>query len=99
MTKNPYLNALFAALYVVLVVLLVRFGPTFVRQKPDTILAPIAVLSLFVLSAAFMIYAFFLQPFLLYAEGKKNEAVKLFTKTLVAFAVITAAVIIVAFSI
>lgn len=99
MTKKPYLNALFAALYIILIVILLTYGPVLVRQKPDTILAPIAMLSLFVLSAAFMGYAFFFQPILLYIEGKKHEAVELFTKTLVIFAVITAVVVAIAFTV
>jgi hypothetical protein len=99
MTKNPYLNALFAGLYIVLVVILINYGPVLVRQKPDTILAPIAMLSLLVLSAAFMGYLFFFQPVLIYVEGKKREAVHFFTKTLVVFAVITAIVVIVAFTV
>ena len=98
MTKNPYLNAVLAVLYIVFVVLLVTYGPTFVREKPDTILAPIVMLSLLVLSVAFMAYAFFFQPILMYFEGQKKEAVALFTKTLVTFAVITCVVVIAAFA-
>jgi hypothetical protein len=99
MSRNPYLNALVAGLYIVFIVLLVSYGPTFVREKPDTILAPMAMLSLLVLSVAFMGYAFFFQPVLMYMEGQKREAVELFTKTLAAFAAITGIVVIVAFSI
>src|SRR3989344_1023765 len=99
MTKNPYLNALTAGLYIVFVVLLISYGPTFVRDKPDTIFAPMAMLSLLVFSAAFMGYIFFLQPVQMYMEGQKREAVELFTKTLGAFAVITGIVVIIAFTI
>ena len=99
MTKNPYLNALLAWLYIVSVVLLITYGPAFVREKPDTILAPMAMLSLLVFSVAFMGYTFFFQPITMYLEGQKREAVELFTKTLGTFAAITAAVVITAFSI
>jgi len=99
MTKNPYLNALCAALYIVFVVLLVTYGPTYVRDKPDTILAPMAVLSLLVCSVAFMGYAFLFQPVLMYMEGHKRAAVELFTKTLASFAVITGIVVAIAFTI
>ncbi len=99
MSRNPYLNALLAALYIVFVVVLVNYGPAYVRNKPDTILAPMAMLSLLVLSVAFMAYAFFSHPVMMYAEGQKREAVELLTKTLVAFAVITGIIIAVAFSI
>lgn len=99
MTKNPYLNALSAGLYIVFVVLLITYGPAFVREKPDTILAPIAILSLLVLSVACMGSIFFFQPILMYIEGEKREAVRLFAKTLAAFAIVTGLVVLVAFSI
>ena len=97
MSRNPYLNALLAGLYIVCIVLLITYGPTFVREKPDTILAPMAMLSLLVFSAAFMGYVFFFQPVLMYMEGQKREAIELFTKTLAAFAAITGIVVIIAF--
>lgn len=99
MTRSPYLNALCAGLYIVFVVLLITYGPAFVREKPDTILAPMALLSLLVLSVAFMGYTFFFQPILMYMEGHKREAAELFTKTLVTFAVITGIVVIIAFTV
>ena len=99
MTRNPYFNALVAGLYIVFIVLLISYGPALVRDKPDTIFAPMAMLSLLVCSVAFMGYAFFFQPVLLYLEGQKREAVELFTKTLASFAVITGIVVIVAFAI
>jgi len=99
MTKNPYLNALTAGLYIVFVVLLISYGPTLVRDKPDTIMAPMAMLSLLVFSAAFMGYTFFFQPVIMYVEGQRREAVELFTKTLATFAVITGVVVAVAFTI
>lgn len=99
MTKNPYFNALIAGLYIVLIVLVITYGPAFVRQKPDTIFAPMAALSLLVLSVAFMGYAFFFHPIQMYFDGQKREAVAFFTKTLVAFAVITAVIVLIAFTV
>ena len=99
MTRNPYYNAIFAVTYIVFIVLLITYGPTYVRDKPDTILAPMAVLSLLVCSVAFMGYAFFFQPVLMYVEGQKREAVELFTKTLATFAVITVIIVSIAFTI
>ena len=99
MTKNPYHNALLAAAYIVFIVLLISYGPALVRDKPDTILAPMAMLSLLVFSVAFMGYIFFFRPVLMYLNGQKREAVEFFTKTLVTFAVITGIVILVAFTI
>ncbi len=99
MTRNPYINALVAALYIVFVVLLITYGPAYVRDKPDTILAPMAMLSLLVFSVALMGYLFFLQPVQMFLEGQKREAVELFTKTLGSFAVITGIALAVAFAI
>ncbi|MBI4087853.1 hypothetical protein HY418_00510 [Candidatus Kaiserbacteria bacterium] len=99
MTRNPYLNALLAGLYIVFIVVLLTYGPAFVREKPDTILAPMAMLSLLVLSVAFMGYAFFFQSVLMYVEGQKREAAELFMKTLGSFAVITGVVVIIAFAV
>ncbi len=98
MTKNPYLNALFAGAYIVMIVLLITYGPAFVREKPDTIFAPMAMLSLLVLSVAFMGYVFFFQPVVMYMEGQKREAVEFFTKTIGSFALITTAIVLLAFA-
>ena len=89
MTKNPMHNAILASGYIVLVASLMFFGSTF-AGGPDTVLAPIAMLSLLVLSAAVMAYLFLLQPVQMYLDGEKKEAVDFFAKTLAAFAVITA---------
>ena len=99
MTKNPYFNAIFAGLYIVFIVLVLTYGPALVRGKPDTIFAPMAALSLLVLSVAFMAYAFFFQPLRMYFEGQKREAVGFFIKTLETFVVITVVIAIIAFSV
>ncbi len=99
MTKDPYLNAICAGLYIVFVVLLITYGPVLVRDKPDTILAPMAILSLLVCSVAFMAYAFFFRPVVMYMEGQKREAVEFFTRTLMTFAAMTALVVAIAFTI
>ena len=99
MSKNPYINALLAAAYIVFVVLLITYGPAYVRDKPDTVLAPMAMLSLLVFSVALMGYLFFLQPVQMFLEGQKHEAVELFTKTLGSFAVITGIILAVAFTV
>ena len=86
MTLNPFYNALLAAGYIVLVVFTITAFEK--PNSPDTILIPIAMLSLFVLSAALMGYIFFYQPATLYLDGNKKEAVDLFLKTVGFFACI-----------
>ncbi|RJP43764.1 hypothetical protein C4587_02590, partial [Candidatus Parcubacteria bacterium] len=62
MTKNPFLNAVAAAVYIVIVVSIVSNLP-----KQDTeFLTPIAALSLLTLSVAVMGYLFFYGPLQLY---------------------------------
>ena len=94
MTKNPFLNALAALSYIALVVSLIFFG---VIEDPDdsTILGPIALLSLLTLSVAVMGYLFFFQPIRMYLEGEKAAAVKFFLHTLLIFAGITAALLLI----
>lgn len=83
MIKNPLINAGAAAAYIGAVVLFISQMP---GPDPDTLLLPMAMLSLLVLSVLAMSYFFFLIPFQLYFEGKKAEAVEFFGKTVLSFA-------------
>jgi len=65
-----------------------NFGSKY-APKEDTFLAPIAIISLFTLSAAVMGYLFCYQPVQLYFEDKKKPAVKLFLQTVAVFSCIT----------
>jgi len=86
MTKNPIINALAALLYIVLVVSLLHYAPLFFG-KEESIFIPIAMLSLFVFSAACTGYIFLYQPLQLFLEGEKKKSTDLFLKTLGAFAI------------
>ncbi|MES2014424.1 MAG: hypothetical protein V4437_01235 [Patescibacteria group bacterium] len=88
MTKNPILNALVATLYIGIVASVMFFG-SHVEDARPTVLVPIAMLSLFSLSAAVMGFIFFYKPILMYVEGEKPAAIKLLMQTIGAFAVIT----------
>lgn len=88
MTKNPILNALAAVIYIVIIASVMFFGIEH-SEPNNSVIVPIAVLSLFSLSAAAMGYIFLFHPVQLYLDGKKKAAVDLFTKTLLTFAVIT----------
>lgn len=90
MTKNPLINGLAAGAYIVFIVTVMTFGTRLLVNKPDSFMAPIAVVSLFTLSAAVMGYVFCYQPLLLYFEGKRKQAVQLFLQTVAVFAGITA---------
>jgi len=93
MTKNPALNAFLAILYIVIVSLLLFFGTIF-KFGNNSIIAPIALISLFTFSAATMGYIFLYQPFVLYFDGKRKPALDLFLRTLLIFGGITLAIIV-----
>ena len=82
--KNPYLNALIAAVYIGTLVL--SANAVFSLKIEDNIFMPMAALSLFVLSAAIMGFLFVFRPLALYLEGEKQEALVFFGKTVVSFA-------------
>jgi hypothetical protein len=93
MKTKPFYNAVLAAGYIVG---LVYFIFTFIAQPntPDSeqsILVPVAMLSLFVLSAAVMGYLFLYEPLTLYLDNKRQEAVQFFLATTGIFAIITLA--------
>lgn len=89
MTRNPFYNAVFAAAYIVGIV---YFVTNFVARSDivePTMLIPMAMLSLFVLSAAVMGYLFLYEPLMLHFDNKRIEAVSLFLQTTGYFALIT----------
>lgn len=92
MSWNPILNAVGAAAYIGAVVFLMQFVQSVSHNTPDTPLAGMGVLSLFVFSAAVMAFLFFYQPIVLLIENKKKEALSYFLKTLGIFGMITVCV-------
>ncbi len=86
MTKNPFYNALIALLYIMCVVALISFGSQIVPIPEESYFFPVGMLSLLVVSAAFMAYTFFYQPVMMLLDGKRKEAVKLFWQTIAIFA-------------
>jgi hypothetical protein len=94
MTRNPILNAVVAAIYIVVVGILLFYGSQALGPV-NSVLAPIAIISLFTLSAAVMGYVFLSEPIALYFNDKKGEALGLFTRTVIYFAAITLIVFII----
>lgn len=95
MTRNPYLNGLAAAVYIVALASLFFALASLMPTDPHPIFAVSAFLSVFVLSAAMMGYFIVLAPLQLFLEGDRQGAVMLFLKTLVAFALIVLVVFLV----
>src|SRR3989344_8270351 len=81
MSKNPYLNALLASAYIAVIASVMYFGSQNAGQVEDSVLAPIAMLSLLVLSVATMAYLFFYQPAQLFMAGRAAEAGAVFFET------------------
>lgn len=84
--KKPLLHAFGAALYIVFIVSITFTVGQLLKEQNDTILAPMTMLSLFVLSAAVMGYLFISEPLYLLVENKKKEAITFFAKTVGFFA-------------
>lgn len=85
MERNPYMHATLAALYIVLIVLTIQSVTAYLAPR-DTILIPIVMLSLFVLSAAIMGFLFVYEPARLFLDGKKQEGLVFFARTVGTFA-------------
>ena len=86
--KRAFLNSIGTATYIVLVVLFI-FSLQAFQKKPDNIIIPIAMLLLFVCSAAITGFLVFGKPIMLYIDGKKKEAVLLLGYTLGILVLIT----------
>ena len=89
MSKNPFYNAFAAIIYILTIVLAINsISDLETNEYPLSLVTPVLFLSLFTLSAAVMGYLFCYQPLRLYLDGKKEEAVRLFLKTVAIFAII-----------
>ncbi len=84
MLKNPYTNALLAVLYISIIV--TGLGFTEHSKNEGTLLVPLFMLSLLVVSAALMAMLFFYTPAKMFLDNQREEALKFFFKTLGTFA-------------
>ena len=87
--KYAVINSLGTAAYIVLVVSLIFFLGNKFSGGDETIFIPIAMLMLFVFSAAFTGTLIFGRPIVWYLNGKKKDAVLLLAYTLGIFLAIT----------
>lgn len=86
--KTPLFHAAAATAYIGLISLFFYYGSSLFGPD-DNVLMPMAMLSLFVLSAAVMGYLFIYRPILMYLEGNKTGAISFFFKTVGLFAAMT----------
>ncbi len=76
------MNSLGATVYTGVVAIFIFNAEKIFGNKPDTFLAPLAMLLLFVLSAAVVGGLVLGKPILLYLDGEKKAGVKLFLHSL-----------------
>jgi hypothetical protein len=91
--KRPFYHALAAAAYIVGIVFVIQLLTSAVLPQ-KTLLIPMTVLSLFVLSTAVMGYLFLYEPFRLHFDGHKREAKLFFAKTVGFFACFAALLVV-----
>jgi hypothetical protein len=96
MYKKPLFHAAAAALYIVGIVYTIdAFTSISVLQK--TLIIPMGMLGLFVLSAAIMGYLFAYEPFRLYFSDQKEAALRFFLQTVGIFACFVALFLVLGF--
>ncbi|MFA6520413.1 MAG: hypothetical protein WCT44_02270 [Candidatus Paceibacterota bacterium] len=84
--KKPLLFASGAALYIIVIVNVTQALSFLLKNQNETIIIPMTMLSLFVLSAAVMGFLFLSEPLSLLMENKKQEAIIFFAKIVGFFA-------------
>lgn len=89
LVKTALIDSVATAIYIVLVGSFMFWGSTIKLGRSNSFLAPIALLLLFVSSAAITSYLIFGKPAQMYIDGKRKEALSLLTYTLGFFVAIT----------
>ncbi len=87
--KRAFIDSVGTAVYIILVVSLIFSLQRFFPEIEDSMIIPIAMLLLFVCSAAITGFLVFGKPAMLYIDGKKREAVSLLGYTLGILVLIT----------
>ncbi|OHA81941.1 MAG: hypothetical protein A2675_02115 [Candidatus Yonathbacteria bacterium RIFCSPHIGHO2_01_FULL_51_10] len=93
MIKSPFISAIFATTYIVAIASFLYYVPKRMVEEVDSVLVPIMMLSLFVLSAAVMGFLFLAKPLELYLAGERVKAFQFFGKTVAVFAAITLVIV------
>ncbi|MFA6005704.1 MAG: hypothetical protein WC775_04435 [Patescibacteria group bacterium] len=87
--KSAFINVSLTFLYIVAVAAFMYYAGENKIGQVKTIAAPIALLLLFVFSAAFTGYFIFGRPAIMFLDGKKKEAIALLTYTFILFFAVT----------
>ncbi len=83
---NPYINAVAAALYIATLVLSVGLASKLNLDIEESIVIPMIMLSLLVLSVSIMAGLFFYVPVRFLLANKREEALCFFIRTVLGFA-------------
>lgn len=86
MPRNPYYHALLALAYIVLLVTIIFNTAGIAGGEQSSVLFPMIMLSLLVLSVSVMAFLFFYQPVVLLLDSKRDEALSFFLRTVGTFA-------------
>src|SRR3990167_1052540 len=97
MNKNPFINAVLAGAYIVLIVSVIKLFST-LGGPEESIFIPMTMISLLVLSVALMGFLFFYEPLRLLMNNQMEAAASFFVKKLGAFAVIVVIFVVLLFS-
>jgi hypothetical protein len=84
--KKPFLHALAAVVYIIVIVVVAQAVAFALKDQNGTMIIPMTMLSLFVLSAAVMGFLFLSEPLSLLMENRKQEAIAFFAKVVGIFA-------------
>ena len=87
--RKAFINSLLTSLYIIAVGLFFYYGTLIKIGRSNSFLAPVAMLFLFVFSAALTGFLIVGTPLQMYIDGKKKEALSLLTYTLGFFFVFT----------
>lgn len=99
MTTNPFYNALFALAYIVGLVSIMFLGSSLMGGDEASILYPMSALAVLVLSVALMAYLFFYQPITMLLDGKRDQAVAFFLRTVGTFAAGTVLILLISLAV
>lgn len=91
LTRYALIDSLGTSLYVIFIASFIYFMGQSFPGPNNTVLIPIAMLLLFVFSAAFTGILVFGRPVMFYLDGKKKEAMSLLLYTLGIFFIVTLA--------
>lgn len=80
--KSALIDAIGTTLYIILIASFMFYLQDSSPKEIDTILIPVAMLLLFVVSAAITGSLVFGKPIMMYFDGKKKEAISLISYTL-----------------